>query len=492
MKAKFTILLLAAALTLPAVAQNKVRTNPVAPVARALKAAKAPTADVPAGYASVTLTVGDVWGDGTGYQMLLDADASVYGVQLPVSGPLATESDVSDDIYALFEYKIPENADGALATSNFLINESVTILIPAGIYDWCITNPTPGESGAMWIANSGRADDYEFEDGVSYVFEPIQQGTGDYVTITITDPNAPTMPEDVTVEPQATSAFVFWTDNDDNVWNLRYRPFTQGAGEPFFCDFEDDTQLEGWRIYDADGDGYNWGYAQTSTSGYILSSASYENYVGALTPDNWLISPTVMLGGTLKFDAWGQDPSWAAEHFAVYVCENPEWESIDEFVQLSDELIATGTQTTYEFDLSNYEGEGCIAIRHFNVTDMFRLNVDNFGVYPASAGEEWIVVENLNEPQYNIEGLTPETTYEVQVQAGRNVANAPARAPRLTAWTESVVFTTTAEEDPTAIVDVNSEVETSNVWYNMAGMKLNGKPVENGIYIHNGKKVVVK
>ncbi len=490
MKAKFTILLLAAALTLPAVAQNKVRTNPVAPVARALKAPKAAATDVPAGYASVTLTAGDVWGDGSGYQLLLDADASVYGVQLPETGPLE-RGDVSDEIYALFEYKIPENADGSLSTQNIVMNNSITILVPAGIYDWCVTNPTPGDGGAMWIAGNGRADDYEFVDGGSYEFVVELAGTGDNVTINVFDPNAPTVPENVTVEPQATSAFVFWTDNDDNVWNLRYRPYSEAAGETFFCDFEDDAQLEGWRIYDADGDGYNWGYAQTSTSGYVLSSASYENNVGPLTPDNWLISPEVTLGGTLKFDAWGQDASWAAEHFAVYVCTNPDWESIDEFVQLSDELIANGTQTTYEFDLSAYEGNGCIAIRHFNITDMFRLNVDNFGVYPAFTGEEWTVVEGLNETQYNITGLTPETTYEVQVQSGRNIPNAPARAEGMTAWTESVLFTTLTE-DITAIEDVKSETETSNVWYNMAGMQLNGKPMDKGIYIHNGKKVVVK
>ncbi len=490
MKAKFTILLLAAALTLPAVAQNKVRTNPVAPVARALKAPKAAATDVPAGYASVTLTAGDVWGDGSGYQLLLDADASVYGVQLPETGPLE-RGDVSDEIYALFEYKIPENADGSLSTQNIVMNNSITILVPAGIYDWCVTNPTPGDGGAMWIAGNGRADDYEFVDGGSYEFVVELAGTGDNVTINVFDPNAPTLPENVTVEPQATSAFVFWTDNDDNVWNLRYRPYSEAAGETFFCDFEDDAQLEGWRIYDADGDGYNWGYAQTSTSGYVLSSASYENNVGPLTPDNWLISPEVTLGGTLKFDAWGQDASWAAEHFAVYVCTNPDWESIDEFVQLSDELIANGTQTTYEFDLSAYEGNGCIAIRHFNITDMFRLNVDNFGVYPAFTGEEWTVVEGLHETQYNITGLTPETTYEVQVQSGRNIANAPARAEGMTAWTESVLFTTLTE-DITAIEDVKSETETSNVWYNMAGMQLNGKPMDKGIYIHNGKKVVVK
>ena len=37
--------------------------------------------------------------------------------------------------------------------------------------------------------------------------------------------------------------------------------------------------------------------------------------------------------------------------------------------------------TPYEFDLSEYEGsEGCIAIVHHNVTDMYRLNVDDINI----------------------------------------------------------------------------------------------------------------
>lgn len=498
MKAKFTLLMLAAALVVPAMqAQNKTRANvPATP--RALKVVKAPQkADVPAGYAQVTLTAGDVWGDGTGYQMLLDADATAYGSIIPETGPLA-RADVSEAVYAEFEYKIPENADGALSTENVVYNNSVTILIPAGVYDYCITNPSPGD--AMWIASDnpsanglGRADNFEFVSGASYQFALSVMGSNDGVTVTIDDPNAPTVVENIGVEPAATSALVTWDDADDNVWNLRYREISSDPDAYYMAwDLNTDDQLDGWMIFDADGDGNNWGYMayETAPDDYCFSSASYDNNSGPLTPDNWVISPEVQLCGTLSFEAWGQDPSWAAEHFAVYVCTNPDWESTDEFVQISDELVATGDRTTYEFDLSSYEGAaGVFAIRHFNITDMFRLNVDNFVINNGPAPAEWTLVEGIYETQYNIEGLTPETTYEVQVQAGRDTeaAGAPAKAPHFAEWSDSVVFTTTI---PTAIADVKAQNETSNVWYNLAGMKLNGTPTEKGIYIHNGKKVV--
>ena len=84
--------------------------------------------------------------------MLLDEDAIAYGTIIPEQGGLTTSGDASAETYAEFEYKIPENADGALTTTNMVMNSSVTILIPAGVYDWCITNPTPGDR--MWIASS--------------------------------------------------------------------------------------------------------------------------------------------------------------------------------------------------------------------------------------------------------------------------------------------------------------------------------------------------
>ena len=45
--------------------------------------------------------------------------------------------------------------------------------------------------------------------------------------------------------------------------------------------------------------------------------------------------------------------------------------------------------------------------------------------------------------------------------------------------------------DPTAITDITTE-NTDNTWYNMQGMKLRGVPTAAGIYINNGKKVVIK
>ena len=143
----------------------------------------------PTGDVIVKLTVGDVWGDGSGYQMLLDDTHSLYGTTIPTTGALSTSCSGNDAIYAQFSHKIPENADGNCSTNNIVINNSVEITIPAGTYDWCITNPTPGDR--IWIAASngnvgGRQDDYVFEGGNIYEFTVSMYGGNDGVDVTIT------------------------------------------------------------------------------------------------------------------------------------------------------------------------------------------------------------------------------------------------------------------------------------------------------------------
>ncbi|MBQ6278902.1 MAG: DUF2436 domain-containing protein [Muribaculaceae bacterium] len=412
-------------------------------------------ADVPEGYAQVTLTAGNVWDDGTGYQMLLDEDAIAYGTIIPETGGLTTSGDASADVYAEFEYKIPENADGALTTTNIVLDASVTILIPAGVYDWCITNPTP--SDRVWIASSngpipGRYDDFEFASGAAYEFVVSLGGSNDQVELIIDDPTAPVIPTDVTadaVSADGTTATIAWVPGANNAsWNLRWRPWTDPALMNKLWDFPLDgyeAQLdEGFMVYDADGDGATWGLAYSSDAqdDVCFYSSSYDyNYGGALTPDNWLFTPAVGMGGTLKFDAWQRSASYP-DKFMVYVAP-AEYETIDEFVPVSEFIIPTGTTPeSFEIDLSEYEGMGVIAFRHYDCNDQWSIYLDNIAVEIPGAVEpaEWTLCENVENP-YTIEGLMPDTKYEAQVMAiGPD--------GRTTDWTESVLFTTEVGAEP--------------------------------------------
>ena len=467
MKTKLFLLGLIATLSLSGVAQvktyvkdavkkttkseivQKQAVNTTLPMRMQLKAVL--KADIPEGMTQVTLTAGDVWGDGSGYQMLLDADATAYGTIIPETGGLTTSGDASAATYAEFEYKIPENADGAMTTTNMVFNNSISIMVPAGVYDYCITNPSPGDR--IWIASSngnvpGRGDDFVFEAGYNYVFSLALNGENDAVTLTIpVEGQALTTPENVVADPAVTSAVVAWEDNDDMSWTLRYRPYVDPATVSPMWDFPYpgyEEQLEGWYTYDADGDGYNWSlaYSDDSQTDVCLYSASYADYTG-LTPDNWLITPAVGMGGTLKFKSWNRS-AYYPDKLAVYVCTNPDWESLDEFEMVADGIQPGTDPEEFEIDLSAYEGMGCIAFRHYDCEDQWAIYLDDIQVVVPGAQElaEWIVVEGVESP-FTIEGLEAETTYEVQVQAtGVNGASD---------WTASTLFTTLSESEPTEL-----------------------------------------
>lgn len=253
------------------------------------------------------------------------------------------------------------------------------------------------------------------------------------------------------VEPTTTTAEVTWTPGENNdAWNLRYRPYVDPTTTNPFWDFEDVDQLEGWSVYNADGDNYNWqrlATTQSNSGDYVLSSASYINNVGALTPDNWLISPMVQLGGSVSFYACGQDANYPSEVFTVYVYNGESWSTVSDFTAISGNITATGAMTKYEFDLSAYSGNGYIAIRHHDVTDMFYLNIDDFKVtIPGLAdAPAWTRVDNVTSP-YTIEGLTPGTTYEVQVMGENQYYYG--------FWTESTIFTTLPEATEATLAEI--------------------------------------
>lgn len=168
----------------------------------------------------------------------------------------------------------------------------------------------------------------------------------------------------------------------------------RGNRDALTWDFEDATQFAQFTIVDQDGDGFNWTYYNNDVADQngdkhmtahggvgLIASASYDNdNQKALTPDNWLISPEVTLGGSLKFWAAGQDASYSAEKFAVYVCVG-SYTNVSDFVQVAGDFTATGEYVEYDIDLSAYQGQtGRFAIVHHNVTDMFFLNIDDISL----------------------------------------------------------------------------------------------------------------
>ena len=161
--------------------------------------------------------------------------------------------------------------------------------------------------------------------------------------------------------------------------------------------FEEGAQ--GWSFFDADGDGNDWEVLNATgirvhTGAAVLASASYINNQGAITPDNWAFTPAIQLtrDNYLSFWVTAQDPSWNAEHYAVYITDvAPTADNLNDCTVLIPETefpngspAETGQDNYQRFVVqipSSFEGKAVyVGFRHFNCTDMFRFNLDDVGI----------------------------------------------------------------------------------------------------------------
>lgn len=190
-----------------------------------------------------------------------------------------------------FTYTIPEN--NVTLTANFEATEPEVIDGPVYVY-WTVC-PTAStvqfrtEHYSVYISNTGtNINDFVqihnetlLETHTNWDYQPrsveITEYTGDAVYI----------------------AFRHWnsTDNDRisiNDVKLYWEDGTKAEVEIFFENFDASNGIpSGWSRIDADGDGQNWYWDSFEGDGYLLS-ASWESV--ALTPDNWIITPSIQLG----------------------------------------------------------------------------------------------------------------------------------------------------------------------------------------------------
>ena len=188
-------------------------------------------------------------------------------------------------------------------------------------------------------------------------------------------------------------------------------------------DFEDGTS-QGWTILQGpDSDSpHNWmhcvnytayslssGYGHNASNGFILSESLINNSYG-VHPDNYLVSPQVLLGGSVNFWATNLDDEFGAEHFAVAVSTNGNTD-VNDFTTIEEwtlPVVRTGETRNvfddvwyeYTVDLSAYSGMGYIAIRHFDCYEQWLFCVDDITIVEGLSfdfGESCTVVATAND-----------------------------------------------------------------------------------------------
>jgi len=264
--------------------------------------------------------------------------------------------------------------------------------------------------------------------------------------------------------------------------------------------FESNTLPTGWTIVDADGDSYNWDVSTPYTvftchSGVgCIASASYVNNVGALTPDNWLITPqvTISANDTLAFWVAGQDASYAAENFGVYVSTTGT--NTSDFTSVY-QGTSTDTYTRIAISMAAYAGQNVyIAFRHYNTTDMYWLNLDDVTLgslpttptitsMPTAAEFGTISIGETKDVELNFSGYSLTSPVTVTTAAPFAVSadgttfgttatiNVPVGAGTITNGSFFVRFAPTAATTSTGTATVSSP-DFSNYTINLTGTGL--------------------
>ncbi len=174
-------------------------------------------------------------------------------------------------------------------------------------------------------------------------------------------------------------------------------PERDGAASAIW-DFETDPSADGWTFADEDGDGYNWTWAEDTAAGapiaasgtHALRSFSYYSQAGALTPDNWAITPEVQLSedgeAALNYKVASYSGA-VAENYRIYVFAD----GAEEPAAVTEELTSPDSNRVFEertVDLSSFAGQSVkVAFRHYNTTNHFRIFIDDVEIIGGEAQE---------------------------------------------------------------------------------------------------------
>jgi hypothetical protein len=137
--------------------------------------------------------------------------------------------------------------------------------------------------------------------------------------------------------------------------------------------------------------GNSFGNGETGNS--AISNSYVNGGVGAITPDNWLITPAITLPAdgnyTLSWFATGASNDYGEEHYAVYVATGNTVADFTATTPISEETLAGYEWVSRSASLADYAGQTVyVAFRHYSCTDMYVLGIDDVSIAATSGIED--------------------------------------------------------------------------------------------------------
>lgn len=353
---------------------------------------------------------------------------------------------------------------------------------------------TPGNYTVSWKAkayNSGYPESYQVIAGDTTIFSETISNTT-FLTRTATFSVAEGDTVNLMFRYISDDMYAFFIDNitidqvvgpnppDPPVVSCQVTsfPYTMGFGTDEMDDF-----VNCWTLVDADGDGNGW---TTEVFNGAVGSASYINNIGVLTPDNWLISPQMVLpdssGYLLSWLVGAPDSNYFAEHYGVFVSTTGT--ATTDFTLLQQYTMTTHNETAMSLDLSAYAGQSVyIAFRHWNITDVFWMYLDDITVtqtempVPPAPQQYTVNVTASNAAWGSVSGggtYTEGSTVTITATANNgyhfvqwndgNTAN-----PRTITVTADMTYTAVFEADPQPQQYTVSVAANNNAWGSVSG-----------------------
>ena len=198
----------------------------------------------------------------------------------------------------------------------------------------------------------------------------------------------------ISFEPETagdySGSMVIKTNGGDAVIDLKGYAYASGL---YHEGFDSEEAINAWEVIDADADGLGWFPYQNdeyapdlahSGMGCVVSESAKLSG-GPATPNNWLVSPKVVVssGSSLTFWVGAVSDISFREHYSVLL--STKGKGLDNFdvVLVDNEELASHVWTKRSIDLSAYANKSVyIAFVHHKVSDQSQILIDDV-VLPA-------------------------------------------------------------------------------------------------------------